>query len=114
LETVMIRCLALLLAFGFTDVPASAQLGQSGPSGDFRVHDRSGTAPTAGPAGGPSLPPGPAVFKDSLGGKLPDDILKELNRDLGRNSSDRSDALSGSHPLDLNRDTQAPFDKFFK
>ncbi|MET0514278.1 MAG: hypothetical protein ABW047_02980 [Nitrospiraceae bacterium] len=83
---------SLLMSF-----PALAQPVQAGPSGDFRVGDLPGTAPTVGPPGGPSLPLSPTVLGDPIGAKSPDEILKTLDKDLGsRNfmttgsSSDRS------------------------
>ncbi len=63
---------------------AFAQLGGI-PSGDFRVQDRPGTAPTVGPPGGPS-PAGPATFPDPTGTKSPEELLKRLDKDLGRST----------------------------
>jgi len=65
-----------------TAAPSFAQLGGS-PSGDFRVNDRPGTSPTVGPPGGPS-PAGPGIFPDPTGAKSPDELLKRLDKDLGR------------------------------
>ena len=64
---------------------AFAQLGGI-PSGDFRVQDRPGTAPTVGPPGGPSLPAGPIMFPHLTGPKTPDEILKTLDKELGRST----------------------------
>lgn len=80
------RWLAPLLLIGLVliSVPAYAQLGQPGPSGDFRVNDRPGAAPTVGAPGGPSVPPDPTLFRDFAGTKSPDEILKSLDNDLGK------------------------------
>lgn len=64
---------------------AFAQLGGS-PSGDFRVQDRPGTAPTVGPPGGPSLPAEPTLFPNLTGAKSPEELLKRLDKDLGRST----------------------------
>lgn len=82
----------LTLSITAVCIPAHAQFIPGGPSGDFRVNDRSGTAPTAGPAGGPSLPPSPTMFQDSLGSKSPEQILKSIDKDLGRSTLARPDA----------------------
>lgn len=74
----------LLIDLVLISVPAYAQLGQLGPSGDFRVNDRPGTAPTVGAPGGPSVPPDPTLFRDFAGTKSPDEILKSLDNDLGK------------------------------
>jgi len=105
-----------LLAIGMTlfSMTAFAQMGPLGPSGDFRVDGRQGTVPTAGPTGGPSLPPGPAAFKDTLGVKSADDILKGINQELGKNSFDRSDSWLGNRALDVNKALQSPSDYVFK
>lgn len=72
------------LVFFCLKCPALAQLRPSVPTGDFRVEGRLGTDPTVGPPGGPSLPPGPAAFRDSLGGKSPDEILKSIDKTSAR------------------------------
>ncbi len=104
----------LLIGVVLTSVPAHAQVGPPGPSGDFRVDDRLGTDPTVGSPGGPSLPPGPALFRDSLGGKSADETLKSIDKDLGKSSFERSGAASGSRSLELERDLRSPSDRFFK
>lgn len=101
--------LVFLISAALT-IPAHAQLTPGGPSGDFRVNDRPGTAPTAGPAGGPSLSPGSTMFRDSLGSKPPDEILKSIDKDLGRSTLDRSSA--GSPSFNLERELRSPSDKF--
>lgn len=110
------RWFAPLIALVFVSLqsPALAQLSPSVPSGDFRVDGRPGTAPTVGPPGGPSLPPGPAFFRDSLGGRSPDEIMKSLDKDLGKSSLDRSESGTGVRPLDLERELRSPADKVFK
>lgn len=91
----------LILSATVVCIPAHSQLIPGGPSGDFRVNDRSGTAPTAGPSGGPSLPPSPTMFQDSLGSKSPDEILKSIDKDLGRSTLARPDA---SPPFDMEKE----------
>jgi hypothetical protein len=95
-------------------IPVLAQTGQLGPSSAFHVEGRTGTAPTVGPAGGPSLPPGPAAFRDSLGGRSPEEILKSIDKELGKSSFDRPDSSSGSRSLELERELSSPADKAFK
>lgn len=99
----------LSLMMATLSLPVHAQLTPGGPSGDFRVNDRPGTAPTAGPAGGPSLSPGPLLFRDTLGSKSPDEILKSIDKDLGRSTLDRTSG--GSPSFNLERELQSPSDK---
>jgi len=114
MEVVMIFYAPLILiAATLVAVPAVAQTSQLGPSGDFRVEGRSGTAPTAGPPGGPSLPPGPAQFRDNLGGRSPDEILKSIDKDLGKGSEFYGSG-SSSHTLNLERELSSPADKISK
>ena len=111
----MIRyALLLLIGVVLTSISALAQVGLPGPSGDFRVDDRPGNAPTVGSPGGPSLPPGPALFRDSLGGKSADETLKRIDKDLGKSSFDRSGAASGSRSLELEREIHSHSERFFK
>lgn len=93
--------------------PVLAQLGQLGPSGDFRVNDRPGTAPTVGPPGGPSLSPGPTLFRDPTGAKSPDEILKSLDKDLGRNTFGSPGSASSDRPFELEKDLR-PSSEVFK
>lgn len=111
----LMRWFAPLAALVFVSLqsPALAQLSPSVPSGDARVEGRPGTAPTVGLPGDPSLPPGPAIFRDSLGGRSPDEILKSIDKALGRSSLDRSES-TGARPLDLERELRSPADKIFK
>lgn len=62
----MTRLVLFILVSSVIAFPAFtfAQLGGS-PSGDFRVQDRPGMAPTIGPPGGPSLPVEPPCFPTS-------------------------------------------------
>jgi hypothetical protein len=114
-EAVMIPYATLfLLAVTVTAVPASAQIGQLGPTGDYRVEGRPGAAPTVGAPGGPSLPPGPASFSDGLGGRPPDEILKSIDKDLGKSSLSGPGSGSGSPTLGIGRDLLSPADKAFK
>ena len=110
------RWLASLLLLGpvISGIPALAQLGQMGPSGDFRVNDRPGTAPTVGAAGGPSVPPDPTLFRDFAGTKSPDEILKTLDKDLGKNPVTDFGAPSSGPSLDLEKELRPSSDKFFK
>lgn len=72
----------LVLVAVLIAIPASAQLG-SGPRGDFRPDPQLGTAPTVGMPGGPSLPAGPVLFPDPTGTKRPEEILRDINKELG-------------------------------
>ncbi|MEW6247359.1 MAG: hypothetical protein AB1555_11725 [Nitrospirota bacterium] len=109
------RWVAPLLFLGLViSISALAQPAQLGPAGDFRVDDRPGTAPMVGPPGGPSPPPGPTLFRDFIGAKRPDEILKSLDRDLGRGAPEGLGAPSGGRSLDLEKDLRPSADKFFK
>lgn len=96
----------LLLTVAALQTPAYSQLIPGGAAGDFRVNDRPGTAPTVGPPGGPGLPPDPTMFRDQLGGRTPDEILKNLDKDLGRATLDRSSL--GAPTSDPGKDLRAP------
>lgn len=98
-----------ILASAAIIVPAHAQLVPGGPSGDFRVNDRPGTAPTVGPPGGPSLPPDPTMFRDTIGAKPPVEILKGIDKDLGRSTLERPNM--SIRPFDLEREFRSPADK---
>jgi hypothetical protein len=100
----------LILTSAAISVPAHPQLIPGGPSGDFRVNDRPGTAPTVGPPGGPSLPPDPMMFRDTFGYKPADEILKNIDKDLGRSKLEQS-STSIQSP-DLGKDLRSPSDKF--
>jgi hypothetical protein len=104
----------LLLGSVISVMPALAQLGQMGPSGDFRVNDRPGTAPSVGAAGGPSVPPDPTLFRDFAGTKSPDEILKSLDKDLGKNTMSNPGSLLSEPSMDLDKDIRPASDKFFK
>ncbi len=109
------RSVVPLLFLGLViSVSALAQPGQLGPAGDFRVNDRPGTAPTVGPPGGPSPPPGPTLFRDFTGAKRPDEILKSLDKDLGRGTPEGLESPSGRRSFDLEKDLRPSADKFFK
>jgi hypothetical protein len=99
----------LILTLFVLSVPAYPQLVPGGPSGDFRVNDRPGTAPTVGPPGGPSLPPDATMFRDTFGGRSPDEILKSIDKDLGRSTLERSPTTV--QPLDPGRELRSPSDK---
>jgi hypothetical protein len=92
----------IVLSFLVIGAPAFAQL--SIPSGDFRVEDRPGTAPTVGLPGGPSLAPGPSHFQDPIGAKSSDEILRRLDKDLGRDTVGSPLPLTGGRIPDLPRD----------
>jgi hypothetical protein len=89
-----------LAIVGFLVISTAAFAQPVGPAGDFRVEDRPGTAPTVGPPGGPSLPPGPASFRDPTGAKSPEAILKSLDKELGSSTL----SPSSGRPFDLPRD----------
>jgi len=106
--------LLLLSSLTFASIPAHAQQSQVGPSGDFRVNDRPGTAPTVGAPGGPSVPADPTVFRDFAGTKSPDEILKSLDRDLGKNPVSDPGVSSSGPTLDLEKDLRPAPDRFLK
>ncbi len=99
----------LIVTAAAVSVSAMAQLTPGGPSGDFRIDDRPGHAPTGGPPGGTSLPANPMTFRDIIGGKPPDEVLKRIDKDLGRSTLERSDQSSSS--FDRGRDLWSPSDK---
>ena len=100
----------LILTSAVITVPAHSQLTPGGPSGDFRGNDQSGTTPTVGPPGGPSLPPNPMMFRDTLGPKPPDEILKNIDKDLGRSTLERSSTSTESS--DVKNELRYPSDPF--
>jgi hypothetical protein len=108
---------ALLVLIGMTlaGMPAWAQF-QTGPAGDFRVEGRPGTAPTVGLPGGPSLPAGPSAFKDTLGGRTPEEILKGIDKDLEKSLFERSEAVQtpGSRSIEMERQLSAPAEKMYR
>lgn len=91
-------------------VPAYAQLVPGGGSGDFRVNDRPGTAPTVGPPGGPSQPTDSTMFRDTSS-KPPDEILKSIDKDLGRSTVGPS-SPSAPSSFDPSRELRSSSDKF--
>ena len=97
----MTRLVISTLLFLFIAAPAFAQLGA--PQGDFRVDGRPGTAPTIGPPGGPSLPAGPTLFRNPTGTKDPQDVLDQLNKQLGARTGVEG-ISSGAKMFDLPRD----------
>lgn len=110
------RWLAPLLFSGLalTGVLAHAQQSQVGPSGDFRVNDRPGTAPTVGTPGGPGIPAESTLFRDFAGTKSPDEILKSLDKDLGKNLASDPGVSSSGPSLDLEKDFRPASDRFLK
>jgi hypothetical protein len=110
------RWLAPLVLSGLAliGIPAHAQLGQLGPSGDFRVNDRPGTAPTVGAPGGPSIAPDPTLFRDFAGTKSPDEILKGLDKDLGKNPQSDAGVPPSGPSFELEKDLRPPSDRFLK
>lgn len=110
------RRLASLFLLGLVLIsfPALAQLSQVGPSGDFRVNDRPGTAPTVGAPGGPSLPPSPTLFGDFTGARSPEEILKNIDKDLGSRKSLSVEPPSSDRPLDLDKDLRPGYERPFK
>ena len=99
----------LILTVVLLSTPAYPQVVPGGPSGDFRVNDRPGTAPTVGPPGGPSLPADATMFRDTFGGKSPDEILKSIDKDLGRSTLERS--TTTVQPLDPARELRSPYER---
>ncbi len=99
----------LILTSAAISVPGHTQLIPGGPSGDFRVNDRPGTAPTVGPPGGPSLPPSSMMFQDTLGSKSPDAIMKSIDKELVRSTLERSSTSSPSS--NSGKEMGSPFDK---
>jgi hypothetical protein len=104
----------LLAGLAFIGIPAYAQPIQLGPSGDFRVNDRPGTAPTVGAPGGPSVAPDPTLFRDFAGTKSPDEILKSLDKDLGTNPLSDPGAPPSGSSFEPEKDLRPPSDRFFK
>ncbi len=103
------RCIALI------HIAAHAQPAQLGPSGDFCIDDRPGTAPTVGAPGGPSVAPDPTLFRDLAGTKTPDEILKSLDKDLGKNpGSDPGGPSTGPSSLELERELRQTPERFLK
>jgi hypothetical protein len=90
----------IILVSLLSAVEASAQLGM--PQGDFREHG-SQPAPTVGATGGPSLPPGSRVVTDPVGTKPPEDVLNQLNKQLGSDTFGIS--RPGGHNFEPQRDT---------
>lgn len=106
--------LLLLSSLALNGIPAHAQQSQVGPSGDFRVNDRPGTAPTVGAPGGPSVPADPTLFRDFAGTKSPDEILKSLDKDLGKNPLSDPGVSSSGPSLDLEKDLRPASEKFLR
>ncbi len=103
------RSLMLLLVFLAGALPAYSQLIPGGPSDDFRSTDpRSGSDTTTGPAG-PSLPTSPPVHLDRPEVKSPDEVLKSIDKDLGRSTLERSGDSGSSN---LERDLRSRSDMF--
>ncbi len=98
----------------FMSFPVLAQLSQIGPSGDFRVNDRPGTVPTVGAPGGPSLPPSPTLFGDFTGARSPEEILKNIDKDLGSRKSLSAEPSSSDRPLDLDKDLRPGYERPFQ
>jgi hypothetical protein len=97
----------------FMSFPALAQPVQVGPSGDFRINDQPGTAPTVGPPGGQSLPLSPTFLGDPTGTKSSDEILKSIDKDLGSRNP-MSSGSSSDRSMDLDKDFRPDYDKIFK
>jgi hypothetical protein len=105
----------LLISLAFIGIPAHAQLDQAvGPSGDFRVNDRPGTAPTVGSAGGPSVPPDSTLFRDFADTKSPDETLKTLDKDLGKSTVSDPGAPFSGPSMNLEKDFPPASERFLK
>jgi hypothetical protein len=96
-----------LLLLGAVAPPAHSQLIPGGPSGDFRVNDRSGSDATTGTTAGPGLPTSPPPFLDKPAVKSPDEVLKSIDKDLGRSTLERSAA---SPSFNLEKDLRSHSD----
>lgn len=93
----MRRCVLLMLTILVIPLIAQAQVGSSG---DFRSNDRPATGPLVGPSGIPGVPPDPMRFSAPIGGSSSQDIVKSLDKDLGRSTLERTDERMGT---DLDR-----------
>jgi hypothetical protein len=107
--------LFILIGVTLSGLPASAQF-QVGPTGDFRVEGRPGTVPNDGLPGVPSLSPGPSAFRDTIGGRMPADILKGIDKDLEKSLFERSDSVQtpGSRSIELERQLSAPAEQLYR
>ena len=105
----------VLIGVALIGIPASAQ-SQTGPTGDFRVEGRPGTAPTVGLPGGPSLPAGPSAFRDNMGGRTPDEIVKGIDKDLEKSLFERSEPVQtpGSRSIEMERQLNAPAERMYR
>jgi hypothetical protein len=81
------RFLIFMLTILVSPIATQAQ----GPSGDFRSMDRPATMPLVGPSGVPGVPPDPMRFGDTIGSRPSQDILKSIDKDLGRSTIERPD-----------------------
>lgn len=91
----MRRCVLLFILTTLV-IPLTAQA-QVWSSGDFRSSDRPATGPLVGPSGIPGVPPDPMRFGDTIGGSSSQDIVKSLDKDLGRSTLERPDERMGPH-----------------
>ena len=76
--------------------------GQLGTPGDFRDQG-SRPVPTVGPPGGPSLPAGPTLFSDPTGTKAPEEVLQQINKQLGMGTIDSSISPPGGQGFEPQR-----------
>jgi hypothetical protein len=102
----MRRLLLFLVILAAPTLPAYSQLTPGGPSGDFRAPDQSTGAPRIEPSSGSSQTPTLTMVPDTLGPKNPDEILKSIDKDLGRSTLERSDHSSPS--FNLEKDLRSP------
>ena len=96
----MRRLLLSLVILVATTLPAHSQLIPGGPSGDFRASDQSTGGPRTEGTSGSSPAPTIMMVPDTLGLKHPDDIVKGIDKDLGRSTLERSDHSSPSYNLE--------------
>jgi len=96
------RRLLLLLVLDVVagEQPAYSQLIPGGPSGDFRAGDQLTEASRIEPSSGSNPAPALMIVPDTLGPKHPDEILRDIDKDLGRSTLERSDYSSPSFNLE--------------
>lgn len=86
------------------------QLTPGGPTGDFRTQPPHEATPIPPPSSAPGLSPGPMTLQDMVGGLSPAEVLKRLDKDLGRSTLE-SPGARDSH-VDFERELRSPADRF--
>jgi hypothetical protein len=64
--------------------------------------------------GGPSIAPDPTLFRDFAGTKSSDEILKSLDKDLGKSPLSDPGVPPSGPSSELERDLRPPSDRFLK